>query len=132
MKIIGWITAFLIFLVTTYYVVLVGWDFIYFILSFFKGWTSNPNNFFMNNIVVGTNHFSNLTTFVLPTLFVTLLMWIIAWFISHKSLNDGISKVVNILMPLLFVMMAIIVIYSLTLPGMDIGLKELFDPNWVY
>ena len=132
MKIIGWITAFLIFLVTTYYVVLVGWDFIYFILSFFKGWTSNPNNFFMNNIVVGTNHFSNLTTFVLPTLFVTLLMWIIAWFISHKSLNDGISKVGNILMPLLFVMMAIIVIYSLTLPGMDIGLKELFDPNWVY
>lgn len=130
LEIIGWITAFLIFLVCTYYIVLVGWDLIYLVLSFFKGWTSNPDAYFVENIVVGTNNLGSLSQIVLPTLVATALLWIIVWYISHKSLDDGISKVVNVLMPLLFIMMSIIVVYSLTLPGMNIGLSELFSPNW--
>jgi len=39
---------------------------------------------------------------------------------------------VNILMPLLFVLMAIIVIYSFTLPGIGYGIKELLNPDWNY
>lgn len=131
-EIIGWIISFIIFLVLTYYIVLVGWDLIYFVLSFFKGWTSNPNNYFVNNIIVGTNDLSGMGTFVLPTLISTTFIWILTWLISHKSLDEGVSKVVNLLMPLLFIMMAIIVIYSFTLEGMDIGIRELLNPDWSY
>ncbi len=130
LEIIGWITAFLVFLVLTYYVVIMGWDLIYLVLSLFKGWGSNPDAFFMNNIVVGSNNLNNVTGFVLPTLIATFLIWVLIWYISHKALDKGISRVVNILIPLLFIMMAIIVVYSFTLPGMFIGLTNLLNPDW--
>jgi len=130
LEVIGWITAFLVFLVLTYYVVIMGWDLIYLILSLFKGWGSNPDNFFMTNIVVGSNNLNGITSFVIPTLLATLFMWAVIWFISHKALDKGISKVVNILIPLLFILMAIIVAYSLTLPGMFNGISALLNPNW--
>ena len=130
LEIIGWITAFLVFLVLTYYVVIMGWDLIYLILSLFKGWGSNPDNFFMTNIVVGSNDINGITSFVIPTLLATLFIWIVIWFISHKALDKGISKVVNFLIPLLFILMGIIVAYSLTLPGMYIGISALLNPNW--
>lgn len=47
-------------------------------------------------------------------------------------MDEGLSKVVNILMPLLFVMIALIVIYSFTLNGMGLGIKELLNPDWNY
>lgn len=130
LEIIGWITAFLVFLVLTYYVVIMGWDLIYLFLSFFKGWGSNPNSFFMTNIVVGSNNLSNIGDFVWPTVIATVLIWILLWLISHKALDKGIAKVVTVLIPLLFLMMAIIVIYSFTLPGMWVGLTSLLNPNW--
>ena len=132
LEILGWIVSFVIFLVLTYYIVLVGWDLIYFVLSFFKGWTINPDAYFVENIVVGGNDLSSLNVFVLPSLIATTFIWVLIWLISHKSLDEGISKVVNIIMPLLFVMMTIIVIYSLTLPGMFKGITELFNPDWSY
>lgn len=130
LEIIGWITAFLVFLVLTYYVVIMGWDLIYLILSFFKGWGTNPDAYFMSNIVVGSNDLSGIGNFVVPTLLSTIFIWILIWFISHKALDKGISKVVTVLIPLLFIMMAIIVVYSLTLPGMWGGLTALLNPNW--
>ena len=130
LEVIGWITAFLVFLVLTYYVVIMGWDLIYLILSFFKGWGSNPDAYFMSNIVVGSNNLGGMGTFVLPTLIVTVFIWILIWFISHKALDKGISRVVTVLIPLLFIMMAFIVLYALTLPGMWIGVTALLNPNW--
>ena len=130
LEVIGWIMAFLVFLVLTYYVVIMGWDMIYLVLSLFKGWGTNPDAYFMTNIVVGSNNLQGITSFVIPTLIATILIWVLLWYISHKALDKGISKVVNILIPLLFIMMAIIVIYAFTLPGMWTGVTALLNPDW--
>lgn len=106
------------------------WILVYLVLSFFKGWTLNPNNYFTGNIIVGTDNLGSLTTFVLPTLMATAIIWILTWYVSHKSLNNGISRTVNVLMPSLFIIMAVIVVYALTLPGMQIGIRELLNPDW--
>lgn len=127
---IGWFTAFLVFLVLTYYIVIMGWDAIYLILSFFKGWGSNPDLFFTTNIVVGGNNLDKILTPVIPTLLATIAIWILVWFISHKALDEGVSRVVKVMIPLLFIMMAIIVFYSFTLPGHWNGLNALFKPDW--
>lgn len=56
--------------------------------------------------------------------------WFIVWLISHKNLDEGLGRVCEIFVPLLFVVMLFIVIFSLTLPGASIGLSELFNPDW--
>lgn len=129
-EVIGWFIMFTVFMILIYYMIIIGWDFIYLILSFFKGWGTDPAGYFTNNIVVGGNDLSNIFNFILPVTIITTLLWIVIWFISHKDLNAGLSRVVKILVPLLFIIMAAIVIYALTLPGQMIGLSELFTPNW--
>lgn len=52
------------------------------------------------------------------------------WFISHRDLESGLGKVSKVLVPALFVIMVVIVGFSLTLPGASIGLAELFNPDW--
>ena len=129
LEVVGWFTSFIVFLILTYYIVIVGWDVIYLALSFFKGWGADPNLFFSNHIVVGGNDLNSITSFVLPLSIITVLLWIVLWYISCKSI-DRIEKTVKVLIPLLFLLMAFIVFYSLTLPGHMIGLQALFRPKW--
>lgn len=49
---------------------------------------------------------------------------------SHKDLNEGIGNASKILIPLLFVLMAFIIVYALTLPGAWIGIAALLNPDW--
>ena len=75
---IGWFVAFLVFLVLTYYVVIIGWDCLYLILSFFKGWGADPNMYFNNNIIMGgSENFSGIFTPVIPVSIITIVLWII-------------------------------------------------------
>ncbi|MDD6535103.1 MAG: sodium-dependent transporter [Methanosphaera sp.] len=128
-EVVGWFVAFLVFLVLTYYIVIMGWDLIYLILSFFKGWGADPNMYFNTNIVVGGNNLNGIFTPVVAVTAAVIFIWAVLWYISHKSV-DGISKAVKFLIPVLFIMMGFIVIYALTLPGKMIGLTALFTPDW--
>ncbi|MDD6535105.1 MAG: sodium-dependent transporter [Methanosphaera sp.] len=129
LEVVGWFILLIVFLILTYYLVIVGWDVIYLALSFFKGWGADPNMFFSNNIVVGGDDLNSITSFVLPMSLITILLWIVLWYTSCKSI-DRIEKIVKSLIPLLFLLMAFIVFYSLTLPGHMIGLQALFRPKW--
>jgi NSS family neurotransmitter:Na+ symporter len=59
-----------------------------------------------------------------------VLLWIALWFISHRDVDKGIGRVSKVLIPALFVMMAIIVVYAFTLPGHMIGIDTLLRPRW--
>ncbi len=126
----GWFLPVVIFIMTIYYSTIIGWDGIYFILSFFKGWGSDPNTFLTTNILHFSPHLSDITTFVPVVAISMLACWLIIWAISHKNVSSGLSNVSKIFIPLLFLIMAIIVVFSLTLPGASIGLNELFKPDW--
>ena len=113
-----------------YYSTIMGWDGIYLFLSFFKGWGADPNTYLNVNLLQATDSLSGVFNFI-PFIAVFMLVgWFIVWFISHKNLDDGLGKVCKIFVPLLFVVMLFIVIFSLTLPGASIGLAELFNPDW--
>lgn len=130
LEIIGWFICFVSFLILTYYVVVIGWDLIYFILSFTKGWGANPNTFYTITLLHSTTSLNGLTTIVWPVLISLIVIWFIIWYISHQNLNSGIGKFSKILIPTLIIMMAIVVVYSVTLPGANIGYTALFTPNW--
>ena len=81
-------------------------------------------------IAGGSDNLSNIWNFLLPISVGVIITWFILWFISHKSINQGIGVASKILIPSVFVIMIIIVIYALTLPGAMIGINALLNPNW--
>ncbi|GAA5818777.1 MAG: sodium-dependent transporter [Methanobrevibacter sp. CfCl-M3] len=130
LEVIGWLVPLTTFLILVYYACVIGWDGIYFILSFFKGWGANTDYFFSQTLLQSTNSVSGLSYFAMPALIAVFIIWLMAWFISHRNINNGIGKLNKVGIPLLFIVMGIIILYSLTLNGASYGLIKLFTPNW--
>ena len=127
---LGWLLPVAVFMIMIYYSAIMGWDGIYIVLSFFKGWGADPNAFFTTTLLQSSDSYTTLTNFI-PLIAVAMLVgWFIIWFISHRDLEKGLGRISRILVPLLFVIMVIIVGFSLTLPGASVGLAELFNPDW--
>lgn len=127
---VAWFILLIVFLITTYYVCVVGWDFIYIILSFTKAWGANPDLYFANSVLQSTDSVSGIFTIVPHVLISIFIIWFLAWFIIKRDLNDGIGNVSKVLLPLLCIIVVIIVAFSLTLPGSSIGYTQIFTPDW--
>ena len=127
---VAWFVLLVVFLITTYYICVVGWDLIYIVLSFTKAWGANPDVFFSNNVLQATDSISGIFTIVPAVLASVFVVLFIAWFIIKRDLNDGIGRVSKILLPLLCIIVVIIVAFSLTLPGASIGYTQIFTPDW--
>lgn len=126
---VAWILILFVFIVVIYYMVIVSWDLVYLGSSFTFPWGNDPALYFVKN-VGGSSSLSNISSLLIPTTISILVIWIMVWFISHRDLNDGIGKLSKILIPALFVIMAGIIIYALTLPGAGIGIQTLIQPDW--
>ena len=127
---VAWFILLVVFLITTYYVCVVGWDLIYIFLSLTKAWGANPDLYFTNNVLHVSNSWTGMFSLV-PNVFVSvLIIWFLAWFIIKRDLNDGIGKVSKILLPLLCAIVVVIVVFSLTLPGASVGYTQIFRPDW--
>ena len=127
---IAWFIVLVVFLITTYYVCVVGWDLIYVVLSFTKAWGADPNLFFSSNVLQATDALSGFFQIVPMVLASVFAVWLIIWLIVKRDLNDGIGNVSKILMPLLCLIVVFIVIFSLTLPGASVGYTQIFTPYW--
>ncbi len=130
MEYLGWLLPVAVFMIMIYYSAILGWDGIYIILSFFKGWGADPNTYFTTTLLQSSESYTGLLNFI-PLIAVAMLVgWVIIWFISHRDLEKGLGKVSKVLVPMLFIIMVGIVGFSLTLPGASIGLAQLFNPDW--
>ena len=127
---LGWLLPVAVFLIMIYYSAILGWDGIYIILSFFKGWGADPNTYFAASVLNASDSYMGLLQFVPLVGVAMIISWAIIWFISHRDLEEGLGRVSKVLVPALFAIMVIIVGFSLTLPGASIGLAELFSPDW--
>ena len=129
LEFISWILLLLVFIVLIYYMVILSWDLAYLGSSFSFSWGNDVALYFVKN-VGGSSNLSNLGSFIIPTTIGAIIIWIIVWFVSHRNLNDGIGLVSRILIPALFIIMIGIVLYALTLPGANIGIQTLLQPDW--
>lgn len=128
-EVIAWILVLFVFIVTIYYMVILSWDLVYLLSSFTFNWGTDTAAYFVNN-VGGSSNLSNASFLLIPTTIGVLLLWVVLWFISHRNVDEGIGRVSKILIPALFVIMAIIIVYALTLPGAGIGITTLLTPDW--
>ena len=109
--------------------VIISWGLFYLVKSFTFGWGSDTAAYFVQN-VGGSDNLSNINNFFIPVGIGVVVSWFILWFISHRNIEKGIGLASRILIPSVFVIMAIIVVYALTLPGAIIGINALINPNW--
>ena len=128
-EIIAWILVLSAFIVTIYYMVILSWDLVYLLSSFTFSWGTDTAVYFVNS-VGGSSNLAEASYFLIPTTIGVIIIWAILWFISNKDVDKGIGKASKILIPLLFIIMGIIIIYALTLPGADIGINALINPQW--
>lgn len=128
-EIIAWILVIFTFIVTIYYMVILSWDLSYLVSSFSFSWGSDTALYFVN-AVGGSSNLSDAAYLLVPTTIGTVVTWFMLWFISNKDVDEGIGTASKILIPLLFIIMAVIIIYALTLPGANIGIDTLLNPDW--
>ncbi|MDO4511581.1 MAG: sodium-dependent transporter [Bacteroidales bacterium] len=64
-----------------------------------------------------------------PVLWTVLFLCINFW-VLRRGIKRGIEKVSNFMMPILFLILLVFIVYALTLPGAADGLKFLFLPDF--
>ncbi len=125
-----WAVTFVMFGIVLYYVVIIAWCFNFFILSFDLGWGNDPNEFFFKKFLTVSEAPSDIGSIRTPILFATILIWFINWFIVYRGVGKGIELANKIFMPLLFLLTAVLVFWSLNLEGAGDGIKAYLTPDF--
>ena len=120
---VGLFTVFVPMIVLSYYCVIGGWSIEYLLksLTFSFGGESQGalSTMFTGFVTSAWGPLAAHTGFLLATTMIVVV-----------GIKDGIEKFSKIMMPLLFVMVLSIAVYTLTLPGAKEGVKYLFYPDF--
>ena len=121
---VGLFTIIVPLIVLSYYSVIGGWSIEYLFKSLTFSFTGNESQAAMSTMFGDfvSSPWAPLmchTAFLLATTLVVVI-----------GIKDGIEKFSKVMMPLLFVMVLAIAIYSLTLPGAAKGIDYLFNPDF--
>lgn len=126
---LGWFIIFVMFLLLTIYICIMGWDLIYIILSLFKGWGANPSTFFSQTLLHSSTSVYALTYLIVPIAIAVMFIWIAIYFISKKGI-DGITNLSLILVPATIILFVLIFITVFSLDGSKVAMSLIIRPNW--
>ncbi len=125
-----WAVIFVMFGIVLYYSVIISWCFNYLLYSINLVWGDDPNNFFFKNFLGLTSGPSEIGN-IRFNIFLSLgLVWFLNWFIVFRGIEKGIERANKIFMPLLFFLTAILVFWSIRLPGAIEGIKAYLKPDF--
>ena len=123
-KYVGVMTVVVPLIVTSYYSVVGGWSVEYFFKSLAFSFTYGESQSQINTM------FTDLVTSPwLPLIGLTVFLLATAIIVA-AGIKGGIEKFSKVMMPLLFMIVLGIAIYSMTLPGAKAGLGYLFHPDF--
>jgi NSS family neurotransmitter:Na+ symporter len=125
-----WQVIFVMFGIVLYYSVVISWCVNFFFLSFNFGWGEDPNTFFFQNFLMVSNGPFAIGDLRTPIIFSLLLVWFFNWLIVFSGVQKGLERANKILMPLLLILTAIIVLWSIGLPGASGGLLVYLRPDF--
>lgn len=129
MEWIGWWQVAISFVISTYYPVIVAWASMYAYFSFSQAWGNNPESFFVNEFLNGTD--PGIFGSVVPSVLIPMIaIWVIVFIILFRGVKKGIELANRICIPLLLICFLLIVIRAVTLPGALSGLNAFFAPDW--
>lgn len=110
-------------MILSFYSVVAGWTLEYTIQSVAGGLKDSSPDYL-------ANYFHEFTTQSNRSLMWTIVFLLLNYLIIRKGLKNGIERMSNIMTPLLFVILLVFCVNSLTMPGAADGLKFLFVPDF--
>ncbi len=113
-----------------YYMVVLSWCLNYFLYSFKLSWGAETDSFFHKVFLGLTSGAWNIGGIKWPIFIGAAFFWVFVWFIVVRGIKDGIEKANKVLMPALFIMTVLFVVWSVTLPNASAGLKLYFTPDF--
>lgn len=111
------------FLILSYYTVVAGWTLEYIYQALTNSFVGKTSTDYIN----GFNDFSS--SIWRPIMWFVLFM-LMTHFIILKGIEKGIEKYSKIMMPMLFIIVIILVVCSVSLPNAGEGLKFLLKPDF--
>lgn len=128
---VGWWALFIgMFGVNPYYCVIIGWTVDYFVYAFSLGWGPNPGTFFSQEFLGQTTGPAELGGFRWPILIGTVVVWGVTWAITSREVRRGVELANKVFMPVLILLIAILVFWSLTLEGAGSGIRSYLTPDF--
>ena len=127
---VGWWQILVSFVISIYYVAVVGWSRSYFFLAMKQGWGSDTAGFFFKEYLALSDGPFNLGGIRWNIMASVVAAWGICWVVLFKGVKQGIETASKIFMPLLFIMVIIITLRAVTLPGSHEGMNWMFQPDF--
>ncbi len=125
-----WAVIFVMFGIELYYTVIISWCLNYFLLAFDLGWGKDPNTYFFKEFLAVAKSPSQIGQIRTPILFGLMFIWFLNWVIVYRGVQKGLELANKIFMPLLFVLTAVLVFWSVNLEGAGIGISAYLTPDW--
>ena len=122
-KWVGGISVLACFIIICYYSVVGGWSLDFLVRSFMGGLAPGQPDEAMGV-------FSRMATSPLESIVGFVLFFFITALIVLGGIKKGIENFTKITIPILFVLMIAIVVYSLSLPGSGVGVKYIIEPDF--
>ena len=131
---VGWFQVGVCIVIGIYYAAIIAWSCSYMFFSFTKAWGDDPEGFFFSKYLEydsgGTKGAGISLDLVAQVGWPLVIIWLIIVAIMILGVKKGLAMLSTIFIPLLFIMFAVLVVYSLTLEGAADGLEVLFTPDF--
>ncbi len=125
-----WAVIFVMFGISLYYTVIIAWCLDFFFLSFNLGWGSDPNSFFFKKFLAVSSSPAHIGQIRSPILWALIAVWFLNWIIIYRGVQGGVELANKIFMPMLFILTAVLVFWSLGLNGASSGIYAYLRPDF--
>jgi NSS family neurotransmitter:Na+ symporter len=126
-----WMVIFVMFGIVLYYAVVIAWCVSFLVFALTLAWGADPNAFFFQQFLGLTAGPQQMGDVRLPILASLVVVWLINWVIVFFGVERGLERANKIFMPLLFLLTAILVLWTLFLPGSGDGIaRYLLRPDF--
>lgn len=122
-QVLGWWGALALLLILSFYSVIAGWSIAYII----KAWTGQLQNLTPDAITLLWNNFLNdpIGLLVWHSIFMFMTLWVVA-----RGVQGGIERASRIMMPGLFIVLFILMIYSSIVGDLSAAVHFLLHPDF--
>ena len=125
-----WAVLIVMYGIMLYYTTVIAWCLNYVFYSVHLSWGTDPNNFFFHHYLQVSKGPFEIGEIRPPILMSLGAVWFFCWLIVFFGIEKGVERANKIFMPLLLVLIAILVFWSVNLEGAREGLKVYLHPDF--